>query len=58
MASQPLSPEYLRAQDCVVIVTDHSAYDWSWIVEHADLVVDTRNATRRLPAGREHVVRA
>ena len=33
MASQelPLTPS--SRQDCVVIVTDHSAYDWSWIVE-------------------------
>src|SRR5262249_16291487 len=43
--SQPLSEESLHSQDCVVIVCDHSAYDWAWITEHAPLVVDTRNAT-------------
>jgi UDP-N-acetyl-D-glucosamine dehydrogenase len=32
--------------DCVVIVTDHSDYDYAWIAHHAALVVDTRNATR------------
>ena len=32
--------------DCVLIVTDHSDYDYAWIVQHASLVVDTRNATR------------
>jgi UDP-N-acetyl-D-glucosamine dehydrogenase len=32
--------------DCVVIVTDHSAYDYAAIVQQARLVVDTRNATR------------
>jgi len=32
--------------DCVLIVTDHSDYDYRWIVQHASLVVDTRNATR------------
>jgi UDP-N-acetyl-D-glucosamine dehydrogenase len=32
--------------DCVLIVTDHSDYDYAWIAEHASLVVDTRNATR------------
>jgi UDP-N-acetyl-D-glucosamine dehydrogenase len=58
MASQPLTPEYLAAQDCVVIVTDHSAYDWQAVVDHAPLVVDTRNATRRVRAGRARVVRA
>jgi UDP-N-acetyl-D-glucosamine dehydrogenase len=31
--------------DCVLIVTDHSDYDYQWIVQHASLVVDTRNAT-------------
>jgi UDP-N-acetyl-D-glucosamine dehydrogenase len=32
--------------DCVLIVTDHSDYDYQWIAQHASLVVDTRNATR------------
>ncbi len=32
--------------DCVLIVTDHSDYDYRWIVQNASLVVDTRNATR------------
>jgi UDP-N-acetyl-D-glucosamine dehydrogenase len=32
--------------DCVVIVTDHSDYDYADIVRQAQLVVDTRNATR------------
>ncbi len=32
--------------DCVVIVTDHSDYDYADIVKRAKLVVDTRNATR------------
>ena len=32
--------------DCVVIVTDHSDYDYRHIVQEAQLVVDTRNATK------------
>jgi UDP-N-acetyl-D-glucosamine dehydrogenase len=32
--------------DCVLIVTDHSDYDYRRIVEESQLVVDTRNATR------------
>jgi UDP-N-acetyl-D-glucosamine dehydrogenase len=43
--SQALSESFLAAQDCVVIVTDHSAYDYGWIVRHTRCVVDTRNAT-------------
>jgi UDP-N-acetyl-D-glucosamine dehydrogenase len=46
MDSQTLTPELLASQDCVLILTDHSAYDWPWIAQHAKLVVDTRNATR------------
>ena len=36
----------LAKYDCVVIVTDHSDYDYARIVREAQLVVDTRNATR------------
>jgi UDP-N-acetyl-D-glucosamine dehydrogenase len=36
----------LGQYDCVVIVTDHSDYDYPSIVHDAQLVVDTRNATR------------
>jgi UDP-N-acetyl-D-glucosamine dehydrogenase len=36
----------LGQYDCVVIVTDHSDYDYRDIVQQAKLVVDTRNATR------------
>lgn len=41
--------------DCVVIVTDHSDYDYKYIVDSAKLVVDTRNATRGMTAA--HLVR-
>ena len=58
MASQDLTSEFLRSQDCVVIVTDHSAYDWPWIVKHAPLVVDTRNATRGVTTYRERIIKA
>ncbi len=44
--SQPLSSGLLQAADCVVIVTDHSYYDVSWIVREARCIVDTRNMTR------------
>jgi UDP-N-acetyl-D-glucosamine dehydrogenase len=51
------SAEEVASHDCVVIVTDHSSYDYAWIVEHAKLVVDTRGATRHLGSF-EHVFRA
>jgi UDP-N-acetyl-D-glucosamine dehydrogenase len=58
LTSQELTPAYLQGQDCVVIVTDHSAYDWDFIVAHARLVVDTRNATRSVKGSREGIVSA
>jgi UDP-N-acetyl-D-glucosamine dehydrogenase len=58
MASQELTPDYLRSQDCMLIVTDHSAYDWPQIVAHSALVVDTRNATRDLADHGERIVPA
>jgi UDP-N-acetyl-D-glucosamine dehydrogenase len=46
MHSQLLSSGLFQAADCVVIVTDHSYYDVSWIVREARSIVDTRNMTR------------
>jgi UDP-N-acetyl-D-glucosamine dehydrogenase len=40
--------ENLGQYDCVLIVTDHSHYDYRQIVQESQLVVDTRNATRGL----------
>jgi UDP-N-acetyl-D-glucosamine dehydrogenase len=53
-----LTEKSLREHDAVVIVTDHTAYDYPWIVKHAALVIDTRNACRSVKAGREKVVKA
>jgi UDP-N-acetyl-D-glucosamine dehydrogenase len=47
-----LSPQALSDADCVLIATDHSSYDYAWIVKNAKIVVDTRNATRGLGGGR------
>ena len=58
MASQELTPAYLGAQDCVLIATDHSAYDYSFVVEHSRFVLDTRNATKSVVAGREKIRKA
>jgi len=58
MTSSALTPEYLATQDCVLIATDHSAYDYGFIVAKSRLVIDTRNATKAVTAGREKIVRA
>jgi len=44
MTNTPL--ENLGQYDAVMIVTDHSSYDYKAIVDQAQLVVDTRNATK------------
>jgi UDP-N-acetyl-D-glucosamine dehydrogenase len=53
--SVPLTDDRLAEADCVLLVTDHSEFDIETIVETADLVFDTRNATREYDA--ENVVR-
>jgi UDP-N-acetyl-D-glucosamine dehydrogenase len=42
----------LRQYDCVLIVTDHSDYDYAKIVQESQLVVDTRNATRGIKSSK------
>jgi len=56
--SSELTPETLAAQDCVLIATDHSAYDYDFIVKHSQMVLDTRNATRNVTEGRERIHKA
>ncbi|QDT99631.1 nucleotide sugar dehydrogenase [Gimesia aquarii] len=58
MESQELTKEYLGHQDCVLIATDHSAYDYNFIVEHSNMVLDTRNATKDVKQGREKIFKA
>ncbi len=50
LESEELTAEALAAADCVVVITDHSVYDWSWIAAHTRLLVDTRNAVNSGPA--------
>lgn len=52
MRSVALTEKGLKAADCVLIVTDHSCYDYAWIVKNSALVVDTRNSTAGIRGGR------
>jgi len=54
--SVDLAPKTIGDYDCVLIATDHSSYDYQAIVKHAQLVVDTRNATRHVKTGRDKIV--
>jgi UDP-N-acetyl-D-glucosamine dehydrogenase len=56
MKSVAISKESLATYDAAIIATDHSSYDYHAIVEGSKLVVDTRNATRRVTRNRERIV--
>ena len=58
MQSVPLTEEALRGYDAVLVLTDHSGLDYAWVVENAQLVVDTRNATKAVARGREKILKA
>jgi UDP-N-acetyl-D-glucosamine dehydrogenase len=47
MRSEPELGRFLAAQDCVLVLTDHDATDWSLVKEHSNDVIDTRNAIGR-----------
>jgi UDP-N-acetyl-D-glucosamine dehydrogenase len=55
LKSVPLTEKRLRAADAVIISTDHSCYDYPWIVRNAKLVIDSRNAVKK---PRKNVVKA
>jgi UDP-N-acetyl-D-glucosamine dehydrogenase len=57
LRSVPLGSDVVAAADCVVIHTDHETVDYEWLVTHARLVFDTRNATRDVRVDRTKVVR-
>jgi UDP-N-acetyl-D-glucosamine dehydrogenase len=46
MSSTPITPEVLAEMDAMIIVTDHSDYDFAEIAKHSNLIIDTRNATK------------
>lgn len=55
--SVPLTDDLLRSQDCVVITTAHGCIDYEWVVQESALVIDTRNATKRVGGDRGHVIK-
>jgi len=50
LRSVPIDPASLSGYDCVLIATDHTSYDYEAITRASSMVVDTRNATRRVAA--------
>ena len=58
MTSVELSPKMLESYDCVLIATNHTAYDWPMIAGHAKLIVDSRGALRHIKGDHDHIVTA
>jgi UDP-N-acetyl-D-glucosamine dehydrogenase len=48
MKSVDLKTKEVERADCVVIVTDHTSFDYDWLGEHAQLIMDSRNAMKNV----------
>jgi UDP-N-acetyl-D-glucosamine dehydrogenase len=55
LASVALTPESVAHYDLLLLATDHSAFDYSMLKEHARLIVDTRGVYQE-PA--HHIIKA
>jgi UDP-N-acetyl-D-glucosamine dehydrogenase len=55
--STALSEQLLESMDCAVLVTNHSAYNYQWLVDHSNIFVDTRNATKSVVDSRKVIVK-
>jgi UDP-N-acetyl-D-glucosamine dehydrogenase len=58
LKSSPLTKQLLRRVDAAVVVTDHSQIDYSWVVEHVPLIIDTRNVTKGMKRWKKKIVKA
>jgi len=56
LSSAPLNQETLQQADLVLLVTDHSEYDYPWIASQAKLILDTRNAFKGIRG--DHIYQA
>ena len=53
-----LDEEVLGSADCLVITTDHDTYDWQWVVDNSNLIIDTRNATGSIKTDKRWTAKA
>ncbi|NCQ30423.1 MAG: hypothetical protein GW802_23900 [Armatimonadetes bacterium] len=44
LKTEPLTSELIQQADCVLLMTNHTAYDYADIADKAQLIIDTRNA--------------
>ncbi len=52
---QELNEKLLKDSDMVVIITDHTTYDYEWIVSYSKKIIDTRNATKKIKNNRDKI---
>jgi UDP-N-acetyl-D-glucosamine dehydrogenase len=57
LKSSDFTPAEIGQFDCVIILTDHTAYDFRQIVGAAQLVVDTRNSTKDLHEFKDRIIK-
>ena len=57
LASIQLSAGTIQSQDCIIILTDHTDYDFRSLLQSAKLVIDTRNATKDLPEFKDRIIK-
>jgi UDP-N-acetyl-D-glucosamine dehydrogenase len=55
MKATQLNEQLLKSADCVAIITDHSSFNYQWIVDKANLIVDTRNATSNVTDSKKKI---
>jgi UDP-N-acetyl-D-glucosamine dehydrogenase len=53
--SSKLNADLLKKSDLTVILTDHTQYDYQWIVDNSKAVFDTRNATKKVTRNRTRI---
>ncbi len=56
LKSVPLTAKALAKADCVVILTDHKAFDYDFIYKHSRLILDARNAIKRRGSKKLHTL--
>jgi UDP-N-acetyl-D-glucosamine dehydrogenase len=57
LRSVELTPATIESQDCVVVLTDHDAYDFGKVIAVSKLVVDTRNVTKDLFEFKDRIIK-
>ncbi len=55
LKASPLNEKSLKSNDCSAIITDHSYFNYQWIVDNSQIVVDTRNATKNVISGQDKI---